>query len=315
MKVFLSWSGEPSHQLALALREWLPYVVHAIEPYVSSEDIDKGSRWSLDIAKELEASTLGILCITRDNLEAPWIHFEAGALSKALDKNRVVPFLVGPRPADLKGPLVQFQAVRATIDDVWKLVCTLTTLVSDGRLDEPRLRKTFEKWWPDLEVKLKEIAAQRSTDAPKSPDRPVYPIIQEVLETVRAQQKALVAIREELRVATEDRVRLEDAITNQSEEPSPSYSRLVVSKAKEGKGYALRISARNFRSEASLPHIRAVRRLLHILGLEAHLKDLESRVASGEVGLLLEHNAKSVTRLAGFVKSTFQHPDEKGTET
>ena len=65
VKVFISWSGDTSLKVAQLLRDWLPYVINAIEPYVSSEDIDKGARWSTDIAKELEDSTFGILCVTR----------------------------------------------------------------------------------------------------------------------------------------------------------------------------------------------------------------------------------------------------------
>ena len=86
MRVFISWSGNKSHKVALVFRDWLPSVIQSIEPYVSSEDIDKGARWSTDIAKELENSTFGILCVTKDNLEAPWLSFEAGALSKTMDK-------------------------------------------------------------------------------------------------------------------------------------------------------------------------------------------------------------------------------------
>ena len=93
MKVFISWSGNKSHKVALLFREWLPSVIQSVVPYVSSEDIDKGARWSTDIAKELEDSTFGILCVTKENLNAPWLSFEAGALSKTMDKSFVTPFL------------------------------------------------------------------------------------------------------------------------------------------------------------------------------------------------------------------------------
>lgn len=93
MKVFISWSGNKSHHVALVFRDWLPSVIQSIKPYVSSEDIDKGARWSTDIATELENSTFGILCVTKDNINAPWLSFEAGALSKTMDKSFVSPFL------------------------------------------------------------------------------------------------------------------------------------------------------------------------------------------------------------------------------
>jgi hypothetical protein len=83
MKIFLSWSGHKSHEIALVFRDWFPSIIQSIDPYVSSEDIDKGARWSTDIAKELENSTFGILCVTKDNINAPWLTFEAGALSWA----------------------------------------------------------------------------------------------------------------------------------------------------------------------------------------------------------------------------------------
>jgi TIR domain len=102
MKVFLSWSGETSHAIAIALRDWLPSVIQFVEPYVSSEDIDKGARWSTDIAKELESSGYGILCVTPENTESPWLNFEAGALSKSIDKSRVSPLIVGLRRSEIK---------------------------------------------------------------------------------------------------------------------------------------------------------------------------------------------------------------------
>lgn len=82
MKVFISWSGERSKKVALIFHEWLPQVIQSLEPFASSEDIEKGSRWNTDIAQELKESTFGLICVTKDNLSAPWLNFEAGALSK-----------------------------------------------------------------------------------------------------------------------------------------------------------------------------------------------------------------------------------------
>lgn len=92
MKVFLSWSGELSHRVACAFRDWLPSVLQSVSPYVSSEDIDKGARWSTDISKELERSAYGIIVVTHEDIDAPWVNFEAGALSKTVEKSKVSPF-------------------------------------------------------------------------------------------------------------------------------------------------------------------------------------------------------------------------------
>src|SRR5688572_12185283 len=77
MKIFLSWSGERSRAVATALREWLPVMVPAAKPWVSHSDIDAGHRWSPEIATALEASDFGIICLTKENLSAPWILFES----------------------------------------------------------------------------------------------------------------------------------------------------------------------------------------------------------------------------------------------
>ena len=111
MKVFISWSGERSRALAEVLRRWLPAVIQVVKPYYSPDDTVKGARWSTEIAKELESSRVGLICVTPENLDAPWLLFEAGALSK-LGKSRVCPILFGVDPIDIKGPLVQFQAAK-----------------------------------------------------------------------------------------------------------------------------------------------------------------------------------------------------------
>ena len=84
MKIFLSWSGSMSKKTAEILCEWLPKVINAIEPWISSE-MEKGTRWESEITDKLEESKIGIICLTRNNLDENWILFEAGALSKTKD--------------------------------------------------------------------------------------------------------------------------------------------------------------------------------------------------------------------------------------
>ena len=77
-KVFISWSGDLSRKLGEALREWLPAALQYVKPYFSPEDIQKGTKGDTEIARQLESADIGVICLTLDNLEKPWILFEAG---------------------------------------------------------------------------------------------------------------------------------------------------------------------------------------------------------------------------------------------
>ena len=132
MKVFISWSGVTSHNVAMVLRDYFPIVIQSIEPYVSSEDIDKGARWNNEISKELEQCQFGILCITKDNREAPWLLFEAGALAKNIDISRVTPFLFGVEDEDLPPPLRQFQTTKYIEGDVKKMIHSLKSRLQNS---------------------------------------------------------------------------------------------------------------------------------------------------------------------------------------
>lgn len=83
--VFISWSGPRSKSAAEILKRWLPIVVHTANPWMSATDIDKGTRWSEEVAAALDTMKAGIICLTPENLSAEWLLFEAGALSKTRD--------------------------------------------------------------------------------------------------------------------------------------------------------------------------------------------------------------------------------------
>lgn len=194
MKVFISWSGNTSLKVAQLLREWLPYVVNSIEPYVSSDDIDKGARWSVDIAKELEDSTFGILCVTKDNLEAPWLSFEAGALSKTMEKSFVTPFLFDIKRSEVQGPILQFQSTIFEKEDIKKMVKTLNKACGDYGISEARIDKSFDVWYPTLEkglLELKSLSINESENNISEESTHTSVILEEILDLSRDNQKLL----------------------------------------------------------------------------------------------------------------------------
>jgi len=157
MRILISWSGKESHEIAIVLKDWLPVVVPA-EPWVSSEDIRKGKRWTQELAKCLEDIQFGILCMTINNKTAPWIHFEAGALSKWVDKAYVVPLLFGGFPMDsLSEPLQQFQAALFRKDDMQKLVLDINQALGENAIKEDQLKKSFAFSWHSVEKQINSI--------------------------------------------------------------------------------------------------------------------------------------------------------------
>jgi len=194
MKVFISWSGECSKKVAQIFRDWLPSVIQSIETFVSSEDIDKGARWNTDIAQELQESTFGIICVTKDNLKAPWLNFEAGALSKTIDNTFVAPFLFDIKPSDLTGsPISQFQATSFNRDDIKKLTETLNT-AAGNILAPQRLENTFSVWYKSLEDNLNELSSATTGNEKEVETKETISksdILEEILETSRNTQRLL----------------------------------------------------------------------------------------------------------------------------
>jgi hypothetical protein len=90
MQLFISWSEELSMQIALVLRDWIPLVIQQVEPWMSVEEIKSGTRKGIEIARSLDETDFGIICVTHSNQHKPWLMFEAGAIAKRLDLARVV---------------------------------------------------------------------------------------------------------------------------------------------------------------------------------------------------------------------------------
>lgn len=188
MNVFLSWSGTLSHAVAEGLASWLPQVIQSVRPWLSSQDIDKGARWFEEIGESLSTTDFGILCLTSANIAAPWILFEAGALSKTLGQARVCPLLVNIRNVDLQGPLTQFNTAGLASTEIKRLVETLNSrLPVEQRRSESQLAESFGVWWPHLEQRFTAALEDARGAEPErlAPKRNTTEVLDELLELTR----------------------------------------------------------------------------------------------------------------------------------
>jgi len=159
LKVFISWSGERSGLVASALADWLPKVIQSVQPWMSVISIPKGEKWSSRIGEALTQQDIGIFCVTPENYFAPWLVFEAGALAGAVNQAKVCPLIIGFSPDDLEGPLCEFQATIFEKKDFFCLIQTLNNLLGEHKLRDQLLQDVFERFWPVLEERVKEVMA------------------------------------------------------------------------------------------------------------------------------------------------------------
>jgi hypothetical protein len=151
---------------------------------VSLADIEKGARWATDIAVQFEECRVGLICLTPENLSSPWLLFEAGALSKTLDKTFVCPYLLNLQPTDVQPPLSQFQATTAKKEETRKLLQTINKALEDRALQPAQVNAAFEKWWPDLEKCLNSVPMPQKPQARKRTDRDKLREVPEIVRTL-----------------------------------------------------------------------------------------------------------------------------------
>lgn len=182
--VFISWSGDLSKLLAEALRQWIPGVLQFAKPYFTPSDVEKGAKWGSEISQKLSDTHVGIICLTRENYQKPWILFEAGALSKDLEKSRICSVLFGMDNSDLDGPLTTFQTTSFNKADFKKLIQNINDAGGDQKLSRDTLEDVFEMWWPRLDSKVKSIMSSEGNEK-KSELRSDRELLEEVLSLSR----------------------------------------------------------------------------------------------------------------------------------
>jgi hypothetical protein len=189
LKVFISWSGN-SKGVALAINKALPSLFDKASPWISTEN-RSGSIWLPAIDEQLTDTDFGIICVTKANQHAPWLNFEAGALSRRVDaKRELMPVLLIDFDAmnEVEGPVTGFQMQMATLDGFFSIMKDLNSCELGPHINEKILRTRVELVWVDIEKEVRKVKeSQSSTQVVERTDSEK---IDEVLDVVRGLSRA-----------------------------------------------------------------------------------------------------------------------------
>jgi hypothetical protein len=187
-RVFISWSGSTSKRVALVFRKYIAEAFDSVEPFVSDRDVGAGARSMEVIHEELKDSAAGLIIVTLDNQERPWLNYEAGALGREVRdaKHRVIPVLVdSERLGDLQPPLGLFQGVKVDQEGMLKIFEALCDVVG---LPRPRAEAKLETYYERLKADVNEAkvyAVRQVGTRPRTPRPTLEDKVDQVLVTVR----------------------------------------------------------------------------------------------------------------------------------
>jgi len=91
------------------------------------------------------------------------------------------------KPTEIVGPLTQFQFTTIDKQEIFKLLTLINDKMAERKIDENLFLEIFEKWWPELSVRLSNIKTEKSVEMAGNTNskRSQQELIEEILERVR----------------------------------------------------------------------------------------------------------------------------------
>jgi hypothetical protein len=130
--IFLSHAASDA-SIALFLKKEFESRIERLEVFCLSDptDLPPGSKWSPEIQRALEQSSILVLVASRRSLRRPWVWFDCGTFW--FGGRRIIPICIGEvRKAELRPPLSELQAVDG--DDPEDLRTLLEALSNSAHL-------------------------------------------------------------------------------------------------------------------------------------------------------------------------------------
>ena len=135
---------------------------------MSTEAISAGDRWNDVITDALDDIDFGLLFVTEENKEKPWLLFEAGALAKNVSRSKVIPIIIDASELELsRSPLFAFQHVGMTKDGVSRVMRSIYKSLERPIISNSVLTTCIDKWWPELDDAYKKLEKPKPAKAKK----------------------------------------------------------------------------------------------------------------------------------------------------
>jgi hypothetical protein len=139
--------------------------MHA-SPWTSAQNVAGGSFWHEELWNALKTARLGVLCLTPDNVESKWIHFEGGAIARSFGRTFACPYLLNVDPSQVSVPLGHLQCLKANEQDTLHLVKAINATLRVGKLNHEMLLASFMAHWPALRSTLEKVAMEEKAARP-----------------------------------------------------------------------------------------------------------------------------------------------------
>jgi hypothetical protein len=186
VKVFISWSGAAEGRVAKVLREALHTVsTNSVEAFVSSIDISRGDRGVVAIEGELAKTDYGIVVLSAENKNKPWINYEGGALATMVNR-RVATILLDLRTAEVDTPLAGFQAT--LFNDRESVLTLFTEIVQSSNPNFPleAIETLFDSQWDKIQASWQPSTARHK---PRSERDMLEEVVNEIRVISRDQRR------------------------------------------------------------------------------------------------------------------------------
>jgi hypothetical protein len=165
LRIFMSWSGSLSKEIATLFEENMEFIFDSnVSSSMSKSSIEPGEIWSQRFGKELEMCEVGIIFLSHENHETPWLLFEAGVLANQFEATCVMVLCLDLEEAQItKSPFSQFQCVKFTLLGIKDIVKTIANLCNQSERVEVFHERLEAAWDKNLKLGFEGAASKSGT--------------------------------------------------------------------------------------------------------------------------------------------------------